>query len=146
MYIYFRVKLFSCKNFFVGTLDPQKNFYTKIVYTKIPDLWYISCSGLLRVLFCAVYNYSSMLESDIIALSLGHNGDQCSCENRTRTELSSCCTYTWLTIIIDWVGPGLNLRHSFYLLKDAIINPWPLNGTGFYSRKYSTLHVKHGDK
>ena len=24
---------------------------------------FISCSGLFRVLFCAVYNYSSMLES-----------------------------------------------------------------------------------
>ena len=31
------------------------------------------------------------------------------------------------------MGPGLNLRHSFYLIKDTI-NPWPLNGTGFYTR------------
>ena len=39
-----------------------------------------SRSGFLRVLFCTVY--SSKLESDIVALSFGHNGDQCSCETR----------------------------------------------------------------
>ena len=40
-----------------------------------------SRSGFLRVLFCAVY--SSKLESDIVALSRGQNGDQCSYETRT---------------------------------------------------------------
>ena len=39
-----------------------------------------SRSGFLRVLFRAVH--SSKLESDIVTLSLGQNGDQCSYENR----------------------------------------------------------------
>ena len=39
-----------------------------------------SHSGFLQVLFCSVYR--SKLESNIVALSLGHNGDRCSSETR----------------------------------------------------------------
>ena len=92
-----------------------------------------SRSSFLQVFFCAAH--SSKLESDIVALSLGQNGDQCSYENRTCTNLSSCCIYTRLTII-EWAGPGVNWRPGLYFLKD-VINPWPLNGTGFYSEEAS---------
>ena len=50
-----------------------------------------TCSGFLRVLFCAVC--SSKLESDIVLLSLGRIMKTI-CETRTSTELSSCCAYT----------------------------------------------------
>ena len=51
-------------------------------YTRLASIYERSSrSGFLRVLFCAVY--SSKIVSNVVALSLGHNGDQCSCETRT---------------------------------------------------------------
>ena len=49
----------------------------------------------------------------------------------------------WLTTI-EWTGPSLNSRPGLYLLKD-MINPQPVNGTGFYLEEASirgkTVHT-----
>ena len=69
-----------------GFLFPSWPFSTRPLneaglYMKPTSIYaHSSRSGFLRVLFCAVY--SSKLESDFVALSLGQNGDQCSYENR----------------------------------------------------------------
>ena len=62
--------LFSQKIFLSTNL--KKTLFQKIITRFLPHS---------RVLFCTFYR--SKLESDIVALSLGHNGNQCCCETTT---------------------------------------------------------------
>ena len=72
-----------------GTLFPSGPFSTQplnkaSLYKRPASIYACTCSSLScfhRVLFCTVY--SSKFENDIVALSLEHDGDQCSYENRT---------------------------------------------------------------
>ena len=90
-------------------------------YTGSVSIYALSSrSDFLWVLFRTVH--SSKLKSDIVALSFGQNGHQCSYKTRIWNKRSSCCTYTQFKII-EWVGPSL------YFLKDAI------NALRLYSRK-----------
>ena len=51
--------------------------------------------------------------------------------------------------IIELEGPSVNSRPGLYFLKESI-NPWTLNGTGFYSEEASIqgnmLHILHNDR
>ena len=79
---------------------------------------------------------SSKLESDIVALYLGHNGEQCCCVIGHELNFPVIThTYMWLAVI-ELTGPGLNSRPSFYLLKDATYRR-PLNRTSFYLEEAS---------
>ena len=91
-------------------------------------------SGFFEFFFYAVY--SSKLESDIVVLLFGQNGEQCSYGPGLELNfLVFTRIRTWLTIS-EWVGPGVNSRPSLYFLKGTI-NPRPLNRTGFYSEEAS---------